>query len=209
MAQQPSKNTAVLDLAKKGPIRARDLDVLGVPRVYLRRLVDKGLLERVDRGLYLNANAEVTELHSVAEVMKRSPKGALCLLSALQLHGLTTEVPHAVWVLIDRQARIPRISSPKVEFIRASGVALTHGIEQRTIEGVPVRLTSPAKTVIDCFRFRKHVGLEVALEALRDYLRRANGPRRGRAEYALDALAAAAKATKTTNLLRPYLEALG
>lgn len=199
---------AVLELAKKGPIRARDLDDLGVSRVYLQRLVDKGLLERVDRGLYVHAAAQVTEFHSLAEVMKRAPRGVVCLLSALQLHGLTTEAPHAVWLMIDRKARAPRIASPKVELVWASGVALRHGVDRRTIEGVPVQLTSPAKTVADCFRYRRHVGLEVALAALRDYLRRANGPLKRRGECTLAALAAAARATGTTTLMRPYLEAL-
>ena len=189
-------------------MRARDLDALGVPRVYLQRLVDKGLLERVDRGLYVQAEAQVTELHGVAEVMKRTPRGIICLLSALQLHGLTTEAPHAVWLMIDRNARAPRIASPKVELVRASGLALRHGVEMRTVEGVLIQLTSPAKTVADCFRYRRHVGLEVALAALRDYLRRANGPLKGRGECTLDALTAAAKATGTANLMRPYLEAL-
>ncbi len=208
MKRHSPRDTAILNLAKKGPLRARDLDALGVPRVYLRRLVEKGLLERVDRGLYLHAEAQVTEFHSVAEVLKRVPSGTVCLVSALQLHGLTTEVPHAVWVLIDRHARAPRVASPKVEFVRASGPALKHGVELRIIEGVSVRLTSPAKSVVDCFRYRRHVGLEVALAALRDYLRRANGRPKSRGAYTLDALAAAAKATRTANLLRPYLEAL-
>ncbi len=189
-------------------MRARDLEALGVPRVYLRRLVDKGLLERVERGLYVHAEAQVTELHSIAEVMKRIPKGIVCLLSALQLHGLSTEAPHAVWVMIDRHARAPRLASPTIEFVRASGLALSHGVELKTIEGVSVQLTSPAKSVTDCFRYRRHVGLEVALTALRDYLRRANGPAKRRGEFTLDALAAAATATGTTNLMRPYLEAL-
>ena len=165
MKRTSPRNTAILNLAKKGPMRARDLDALGVPRVYLRRLVEKGLLVRVDRGLYLHAEAQVTELHGVAEVMKRIPHGIVCLLSALQLHGLTTEAPHAIWVLIDRNARAPRITSPKIELVRASGLALRHGVDLRTIEGVPVRLTSPAKSVADCFRYRRHVGLEVALAA--------------------------------------------
>ena len=208
MRQHSSRDTAILNLAKKGPLRSRDLDALGVPRVYLRRLVEKGLLDQVDRGLYLHTEAQVTELHSVAEVMKRVPSGTVCLVSALQIHGLTTEVPHAVWVLIDTHARAPRISSPKVEFVRASGLALKHGVDMRMIEGVPVRRTSPAKSVVDCFRYRRHVGLEIALTALRDFLRRANGPPKGRAGYTLDSLAAAAKATRTAKLLRPYLEAL-
>ena len=104
-----TKSQLLLKLAKKGPIRALDLDAIGVPRVYLKRLCESGELERVDRGLYRLASADVTELSSLADVSKRVPHAAVCLLSALQVHGLTTEVPHAVWLLIDREARTPSI----------------------------------------------------------------------------------------------------
>lgn len=195
-----TKTDSLLRLARKGPVRARDLDEAGIPRAYLRRLCERGLLEQVDRGLYRLTDAPVTELHSLAEVAKRVPHAIVCLLSALQVHGLTTEAPHAVWILIDRHARQPKVSYPKLEIVRASGPAREHGVEKRTIEGVPVRLTTPAKTVADCFRYRRHLGLDVALEALREYLRRKRG--------GVDALVAAARADRVYALMRPYLEAL-
>lgn len=194
------KTHALLRLARKGPVRARDLDEKGIPRAYLRRLCDRGLIEKVDRGLYRLADAPVTELQSLADVAKRVPHAIVCLLSALQVHELTTEAPHAVWVLIDRHARMPKLSYPKLEVVRASGLAREHGVETRTIDGVKVQLTTPAKTVADCFRYRRHVGLEVALAALRDYLRRRRG--------SIDALAEAARADRVYALMRPYLEAL-
>jgi predicted transcriptional regulator of viral defense system len=196
----PSKTDALLRLARKGPVRARDLDRAGIPRTYLRRLCERGLLERVDRGLYRLADAPVTELHSLAEVAARVPHAVVCLLSALQVHGLTTEAPHAVWVLIDRHARAPKFSYPKLRVVRASGRAREHGVETRTVEGTRVRLTTPAKTVADCFRYRRHVGLDVAIAALRDYLR----TRRG----GVDALVEAARADRVHARMRPYLEAL-
>lgn len=196
----PSKTTTLLRLARKGPVRARDLDQAGIPRAYLKRLCDRGLLERVDRGLYRIVDAPMTELSSLAEVSKRVPHAIICLLSALQVHELTTEAPHAVWVLIDRHARMPRLRSPAIEVIRASGNALEHGVETRLIDGVAVRLTTPAKTVADCFRFRRHVGLDVALAALRDYLRKRTG--------SIDALVEAAHADRIYTFMRPYLEAL-
>ena len=209
MPSLSDKAAALLNLAKKGPLRARELDELGVPRAYLRRLVERGLLEQVNRGLYQHPGARVTELHSIAETMKRLPHGTICLLSALQMHGLTTEVPHAVWVLINTHARAPRFTATKVEIVRATGPALLYGVEERTIEGVAVKLTTPAKSVADCFRYRRHVGLDVALTALRDYLRRGGGQRRGRSEdFTVDALVAAAKADRIASVLRPYLEAL-
>lgn len=200
MPAEATKTDALLRLARKGPVRARDLDDAGIPRAYLRRLCDRGMLEQVDRGIYRLADAPVTELHSLAEVAVRVPHATVCLLSALQLHELTTEVPHAVWVMIDRHARMPKVSYPKLEVVRASGRAREHGIETRDIEGVDVRVTSSAKTVADCFRYRKHVGLDVAMAALRDYLRAHRG--------GMDALVEAARADRVYTFMRPYLEAL-
>lgn len=200
MAPPLPKTEALLRIAKKGPLRARDLDATGIPRTYLQRLCERGLLEQVDRGLYRLADAPITELHSLAQVAARVPQGTVCLLSALQAHGLTSEAPHAVWLMIGRHARMPQLRSPKLEVVRASGSAREHGVETRTVEGVKVRLTTPAKTVADCFRYRRHVGLEVALEALRDYLRQHRG--------GIPALIAAARADRVYPLMRPYLEAL-
>ena len=127
MRESPTKTQALLRLARKGLVRARDLDEAGIPRAYLRRLCDRGVLERVDRGLYRLVDAPVTELHSLAEVAVRVPQATVCLGSALQLHGLTTEAPHAVWVMIGRRARIPKIAYPPIEVVRASGRALPTG----------------------------------------------------------------------------------
>ncbi len=195
-----SKTEALVRLARKGPIRARDLEEAGIPRTYLRRLRDRGVLDQVDRGVYRLADAPVSELYTIAAVATRVPHAVICLLSALQIHGLTTEAPHAVWVLIDRHARTPKVSYPQLEVVRASGRAREHGVETRTIEGVSVKLTTPAKTVADCFRYRRHVGLSVALDALRDYLRKHRG--------GVDALVEAATADRVYTLMRPYMEAL-
>ncbi|MCK9464116.1 MAG: type IV toxin-antitoxin system AbiEi family antitoxin domain-containing protein [Proteobacteria bacterium] len=200
MRTKANKTDALLRLARKGPVRARDLDAAGIPRAYLFRLCERGLLERVDRGLYGLVNATVTEHHTLAEVGKRVPHAIVCLLSALQVHGLTTELPHAVWVMIDRHARLPKIAYPVLEVVRASGVAREHGVMVRKIEGVQVCLTTPAKTVADCFRYRRRVGLEVALQALRDYLRKHRD--------GTSAIIEAARADRVYAILRPYLEAL-
>lgn len=200
MTTEPSKIDALLRLARKGPIRARDLEDADIPRTYLRRLCDRGLLEQVDRGLYRLADAPVTELSSLAEVAARVPHATICLLSALQLHELTSEAPHAVWVMIGRYARKPKIAYPQLEVVRASGRALQHGVQTRQIEGTHVRVTSSAKTVADCFRYRQHVGLEVAIAALKDYLRKHRGE--------MDALVDAARADRVFTFMRPYMEAL-
>jgi predicted transcriptional regulator of viral defense system len=195
-----NKSAKLLRMARRGPVRARDLDDANIPRSYLKRFCDRGVLEQLDRGLYRLAAAPVTELSSLAEVSKRVPHAIVGLLSALQVHGLTTESPHAVWVLIDRHARPPKLSSPALEIVRASGAARSHGVETRIIDGVKVPLTTPAKTVADCFRFRRHVGLEVAVAALKDYLRKRKGT--------IDALVAAARADRVYTFMRPYIEAL-
>lgn len=195
-----SKTEILIRLAREGPIRARDLQQARIPRAYLKRLCEQGILERVDRGLYRHAAASVTELSSLAEAAKRVPHAIICLLSALQVHGLTTESPPSVWVLIDRRARMPKPGYPKLEVVRASGAARDHGVETRIIDSVEVKLTTPAKTVADCFRFRRHVGLDVALAALEDYLRTHKG--------SVDELVAAARAGRIYSFMRPYLEAL-
>lgn len=196
-----SKADALRQLARSRKLlRSRDLDDAGIPRAYLRRLCDCGELERVGRGLYRVPGGPITALHSLAEVAGRVPHATACLLTALQAHELTTEVPHSVWILIDRKARAPKLEYPTLEIVRASGAALTHGVERRMIDGVEVRITSAAKTVADCFRYRQRVGLEVAISALRDYLR----TRRG----SVDALVQAARIDHVEKIVRPYLEAL-
>lgn len=200
MPSPDTKTDRLLALARRGPLRARDLEPEGIPRAYLTRLCDRGLLERVDRGLYRLADASVSELHTLAEVAIRVPDGTICLLSALAVHELTTEVPRAVWLMIDTRARAPQMTYPTLEIVRAGGVARAHGVEVREIEGVDVRITSAAKTVADCFRYRRHVGLDVALSALREYLRT---HRTG-----TDELLAAARADRVLTVMRPYIEAL-
>ena len=195
------KIAQLLRLARQGPIRARDLDAAKIPRAYLARLCDRGELEHVGRGVYGLPDAPATEHHGIAQVSKRVPHATICLLSALQVHGLTTEAPHAVWIMIDTRARTPAIDTPAIEVVRAHGPAREHGVERRRIEGVHVHITTPAKTVADCFRYRRHVGLDVALAALRDYLRR-------RAPRGIDALVDAARADRVYSVIRPYLEAL-
>lgn len=201
-----SKTQLLVELSGAGPIRARDLATAHIPRSYLRRLCDQGVLERVDRGIYRLAEGAESELHILAQVGKRVPHGIVCLLSALQLHGLTVEVPRAVWLMIDRSARTPKVGYPALEIVRGSGLARSYGVESRVIEGVTVQVTSAAKTVADCFRYRRRVGLDTALQALRDYLRRRPG--RNAYQYSIEALLAAARADRAHNVIRPYLEAL-
>ena len=177
-----------------------DLESAGLNRMWLTRLERRGLVERVRRGLYVAADAEWTEHHSFAEVARQAPAGVICLLSALSYHGLTTQLPSEVWLAIDRKARVPKAMTPQVRVMRFSGVALTTGVEEHVIEGVPVRIYGPAKTVVDCFRYRNKIGFDVALEALRDCYRLRLAT--------VDDLWECANRLRVGNVMRPYIESL-
>ena len=184
----------------KGVLRPRDLSRYAIPRVYLARLQSQGLLRRVGRGLYVPADAEPSEHRSLAEACKRVPHGVVCLLSALAFHGLTTHLPFEVWMAISDTARHPRVDRPAIRFARFSGLALEAGIEVHMVEGVPVRIYNPAKTVADCFKFRNKIGVDVAVEALRDYLRERKAT--------MDDLWRYAEVCRMSRVMRPYLEAM-
>jgi predicted transcriptional regulator of viral defense system len=181
-----------------GLVRAKDLQHRGIPRIYLRRLVERGQLVKHGRGIYGLPNAEVTEHHSLAQVCKRTPDGVICLLSALSYHGLTTQTPFEVWMALERTAWTPRIMEPKLHIVRFSGAAMTSGIERETIEGVSVSVYGVAKTIADCFKYRNKIGVDVAMEALRDAWRQKR--------CTMDALWYYAKICRVANVMRPYLE---
>lgn len=163
-------------------------------------MVERGEVERVGRGLYRLPDAPLTEYHSLAEVNKRVPRGVICLASALTFHGLTTQMPYDVWLMIERRARAPKLNWPPLRLFRASGESWTAGVEEHQIEGVTVRVTSPAKTVADGFKYRNKVGLEVTVEALRECLREKR--------FSRDTLHHFARICGVENVMRPYLEAL-
>ncbi len=197
------KQTAqLLELARKaGVLRPRDLDSHGLPREVLRRMEKKGMLQRVGRGLYILPEADdVTEHHSLAEACKQTPHGVICLLSALAFHGLTTQSPFEIWMAISGKARHPKSDGPPMRFVRFSGKALTEGVEEHQIEGVAVKVYNPAKTVADCFKYRNKIGLDVALEALRECLRER--------KVTMDELWHYAQICRVANVMRPYLEAV-
>ena len=187
-------------LGAKTFFRPRDAAELGVDSRALRRLVDDGSVERVARGLYRVAEAEVTEHYTLAAVCARVPGSIVCLLSALSVHELGTQLPWQVWIAIPHKARTPRLPELPVQVVRFSGAGLRYGVEDTTFEGVPARITSPARTVVDCFRFRRLVGRDVALEALRDALR----DRRASVRQILRA----AEVCRARSLLVPVLEVL-
>jgi predicted transcriptional regulator of viral defense system len=199
---RPSRSAQqVVRLAKqKGLLRVRDVQTHGVHPEYLRRLAARGELTRVGRGLYALADAQITEYHSLAEVAARVPDGVVCLLTALRVHGLGTQNPKHVWLAVDRKAALPRLRYPPVRIVRFNKPAMTQGVEERRIEGVPVRLTIPARTVVDCFKYRNKIGLGVALEALRAFRRRK--------DFNVDQIWRYAMLQRVARVMKPYLEAL-
>ena len=196
-----SKTQALLDLAhKQGVVRSADLRPRGIPREYLSKLHREGILERASRGVYYLPDTELTEHHSLVEATKIAPRGVVCLLSALRVHELTTQSPFEVWLALDRKAHRPVGNGVSLHVVRFSGPALASGIEEHLIEGVKVRIYSPAKTVADCFKYRNKIGLDIALEALRDYWKREG--------TSADELWKYAKICRVANVMRPYMEAL-
>jgi predicted transcriptional regulator of viral defense system len=196
----PSQQRLIDLIRTAGVLRTRDLKGQGFAREQLRRLRDQGIVEQIGRGLYRLPDADITENQSLVEAAKRIPQGVVCLLSALRFHDLTSQNPFEVWLALDRKARLPKVDTPPLRFVRFSGSAFTQGVEAHWLQGIQVQIYSPAKTVADCFKYRNKIGLDVAVEALRDYARQ--GFR------SLDDIWRFAKICRVSNVIRPYLESL-
>jgi predicted transcriptional regulator of viral defense system len=194
------KDRALAIARTKGVARARDFAAMGIAPVYLKRLTKDGHLVRLGRGLYQLAGSELAATHSLAEAARAVPHGVICLLSALQFHELTTQTPHQVWMTIGLRKWAPSNPSINLRIMRATGEALTAGVQHHVIEGVPVPIYGPAKTVADCFKYRSKVGLDVAIEALRDCWHHKL--------CAVDQLWDFARICRVQNVMRPYLEAI-
>jgi predicted transcriptional regulator of viral defense system len=195
------KTKQILKLAhKSGVISTGEVRSQGIHHEYLRQLCKDGKLIRVGRGLYSLPDADVTVHHGLAQAGKAVPKGVICLLSALRFHTIGTQAPHEVWIAIDRRTARPRARYPKLRIVRFSGRSLTEGVDEHPIEGVPVRIYNPAKTVADCFKYRNKIGLDVALEALREVIRERKST--------IDELWRYAKICRVTRIIRPYMEAI-
>ena len=197
----PDKQDKILALAKrKGILRAKDLHAAHIHPEYLRRLCERGTLIRVGRGLYMPVDAQPTANVSLAQAARRVPHGIVCLLSALRFHEIGTANPFEVWIALARDVRRPQVEYPPLRTMRFSGKALIEGVERHRIESVQVKVYNPAKTVADCFKYRNKIGLDVAIEALRDCLQSRKSTR--------DQLWQYAKICRVTEVMRPYLEAI-
>lgn len=199
MAQRKTEKLVEL-VRRKHIIRPQDLEDSRIPRNYLARLVKRGQLQKLERGIYTAETLPASEHISLLEVSRKVPRAVICLLSALSFHEIGTQVPSEVWIAIDGKAWTPRISSPAVRIVRFSGDALRFGVQEKQISGGKIRVFSPAKTVADCFKFRHKIGMDVALEALRESYRQKKA--------SMNELSEAAKVCRVANVMRPYLESL-
>ena len=180
--------------------RPRDLASLGISHRRLQGLVSQGVAENFGNGLYRLTEVPATELETIAMVAAAVPNAIVCLLTALRIHEIGTQSPHQIWIALDRKARKPTHPPAKVRIVRFSGPMLRYGVEQRSALGVPYRITSPARTVVDCFRYRNKFGLDIALEALDDALRSR--------VVTVDEIMRAADACRARTVMQSYLKAL-
>ena len=196
-----TKTEKLVELVKRQHvIRPKDLQRVRIPRNYLTRLVRRGLLQKLERGIYTAESLPASEHISLLEVSRKVPKGAICLLSALSFHEIGTQVPNEVWIAIDVKAWTPRITSPAVRIIRFSGDALHFGVQEKQVTGGEIHVFSPAKTVADCFKYRNKIGIDLAIEALRDALRHRKAT--------LNEIHRFAKVCRVERVMRPYLESV-
>jgi len=182
-----------------GVFKTRDVRKLKIHTRNLSAMVNQGLLEKISRGTY-RLSGRPQENPDIVNVASRVPKGVVCLISALAYHGLTTQIPREVYLAAARGTEMPRLDYPPIHLFRFSKEALDSGIETHIIEGVPVRIYNPEKTLADCFKFRGKIGLDTAIEALKMYIRSKNKD--------INKLITYAKICRVENIMRPYLESL-
>ncbi len=196
-----TKTQQVLKIARDvGVIRAKDMAARGIHPSVLQHLAQQGLLIRSGRGLYTSVEADITEHHTLVEAVKRVPNGVICLLSALSYYELTSQAPFEVWMAIPQKARHPKDNLIPLRIVYMSGETLDVGIEEHRIEGITVRVYCIAKTVVDCFKYRNKIGLDVALEALRECWRERR--------CSIDEIWRYARFCRMENVIRPYLDTL-
>lgn len=200
MHEDTHTNRLLQLVRQKGVLRSSDLNIAGIPRIYLTRLAASGQLEKMGRGLYRLSDSPLSEHESLVAVATRVPQAVFCLLTALQFHELTTQLPRQIWIAMPRGSHTPKIDYPPVKMIQFADEAYAQGIEVHERDQVALRVYGIAKTIADCFKYRNKIGLDVALEALKDAC--------SRKKVSADELWRYAKICRVANVMRPYLEAL-
>jgi predicted transcriptional regulator of viral defense system len=183
-----------------GVLRMNEALQAGIHRRMLYSMLEAGVIEKLNRGLYRLTDMPPLGNPDFVSVSLRIPNGVICLISALAYHEITTQVPHEVYVALERGTEAPRLSHPPIRVFWFSGQAFTAGIETHKIDGASVRIYSPEKTIADCFKYRNKIGLETAIEALKLY--------RKKKRFKADDLMKFARACRIEKIIRPYLEAL-
>ncbi len=185
---------------ERGIIQAKDLEEIGITRNHLYELCKKGKLQRISRGMYMLPDAEINEYQPLIEITKKIPSAVICLISALYFHELTTQLPNEIWIAVPVNTWRPKFEYPKLNYTVLNEKTYRFGIQAFNLHGTNVKVYSPAKTVADCFKFRNKVGLDVAIEALREaWLNR---------KITIDEIAEAAKVNRVFKIMKPYLEAI-
>lgn len=200
ISKQHPKESLLELFHRKGVVRLNEIKKLGIHLEYVRRLCKSGEIVRSSRGMYSASDFDITEHHSLAEVCKRVPQGVICLLSALSFHGLTTQMPREISVAIGIKTRKPKATYPPIRVFRFSETCLEKGTQEHLVEGVTIRVSNPAKTIADCFKYRNKVGLDVAIEALHDVIRQKKAT--------FDEIIQYAKICRVENIIKPYLETI-
>lgn len=186
-------------LKERGVLRVGDLLPLGFPKSYLSELEKRGMAIKQARGVYMHPDADIPSHYALALACQKTPEGVICLLSALAFHEIGTQNPQEVWIAIDGKAKTPKTNYPALRVVHFSGDALNEGVENK--EGAfPLRIYNPAKTIADCFKFRNKIGLDVAIEALKD------GWRQRR--FTINELDRYAKICRVEKVITPYLDAI-
>jgi len=201
MTDDSTQSKRLLEYVKaRGAVRAREVADAGFTRTLLYSLRDRGGLIHAGRGLFVHPEAEFSERHTLVEAAKLVSDGVICLLSAVVFHDIGTQNPRAVWMALPRGSQRPSVGALQIRFVWFSGPAMTEGIEEHRLEGVRVSVYNLPKTIADLFKYRKKIGIDVAVEALRD------GWEHRR--FTIDDLVYYAEICRVSNVIRPYLEAL-
>lgn len=194
------KKATVLFRQHGGVLRTAEAIRLGIHPRTVYEMRDSGLIEPISRGLYRLSGLPPLSAPDLASASLQVPNGVICMISALALHDITTQIPHEVYIALPRGAKRPKIEHPPVRIFWFSGSAFSEGIENRLIDDIPVRVYCPEKTIADCFKYRNKIGLDVAVESLKFYLRLKNKDINKVMHYS--------KVCRVEKIILPYIEAL-
>ncbi len=202
MKQVSKYSSSVLEAFRShgGILRTAEARRLGIHQQTLQNLARQNLVEPLSRGLYRLTDRPLPQSPDLAVIAKKIPSATLCLISALAFHGLTTQIPHEVYLMLPHEKSTPKLEWPPIRVFRSSGKALTGGVEIHEVDGIPINVYSAAKTVADCFKFRNKIGTNIAVEALRDYLEQKDFDRAELIKYA--------RICRVERVMTPYLETL-